>query len=133
MNTNEYLAECEAKANEAAAIAEKATCGPIDVHRYDNDGGDIRWQLQQSDRAAVKDAEGIAVVLTDFSDLDNPNARNDATFYAHARTSNPDLAARVLALVKMVRERDERIEAMLDDAREAAEYRDYASDIFRGE
>jgi hypothetical protein len=44
------------------------------------------------------------------------NADDDARFIAHARASNPDLAARVLALVKMVRERDAEFAALRPDA-----------------
>ena len=60
------------------------TRGPFDIHRYDNDGGDIRYQLQQSDSAFPKDDDGINIVLTDFSDIDLPNAKQNAEFYAHA-------------------------------------------------
>jgi hypothetical protein len=60
------------------------TRGPFDIHRYDNDGGDIRYQLQQSDSAFPKDDDGINIVLIGFSDIDLPNAKQNAEFYAHA-------------------------------------------------
>jgi hypothetical protein len=60
---------------------------------------------------------GRTAIATPRSPYDSRNAiaghygitSNNAEFIAHARTSNPDLAGRVLALIKMVRERDERI------------------------
>ena len=113
---NDFLAECEAAANEANAIAEKASEQP--------------WA------AKVIQAGRKHTCVGPEHDSDDAESRqdalikawDDAEFIAHARTSNPDLATRVLALVKMVRERDEQIKEMRDDAREAASYRDWRSD-----
>lgn len=63
---------------EVRARADKATAGPFDVHRYDNEGGMISYQLQQS-------SEGASLVLCAFDDEENPRAARDAEFYAHAR------------------------------------------------
>lgn len=114
--TKAYLAECDARAHTAIAKANAATHGPYDIHRYDDDGGGISWQIQQSDAAPSKDADGVAIVLSDFPDIDNANARRDAEFYQHARTALPDLAERALALSSMVRERDATIAQLRPDA-----------------
>ena len=74
-----YVAEVEAR-------HAKANAGPIDVHRYDNDGGSIAYQLQQSGRGED------SVVLCAFDD-DNPKARHDAEFAAMAWTDVPKLIA----------------------------------------
>jgi hypothetical protein len=75
----------------------KATPGPIDVHRYDNEGGRISYQLQQS--------TGDAIVLCAFDDDDNLNARNDAAFYSHARADLPEA-------LRIIREQNSEISAM---------------------
>jgi hypothetical protein len=77
----------------------KATPGPIDVHRYDNEGGRISYQLQQAADAPIKDSEDIAIVLCAFDDDDNLNARNDAAFYSHARVDLPEA-------LRIIREQD---------------------------
>jgi hypothetical protein len=82
----------------------KANSGPIDVHRYDNDGGSIAYQLQQSGRGED------SVVLCAFDDDDNPRARHDAEFAAKAWTDVP-------ALCRLVHSRQE----LLDQAIAAAD------------
>lgn len=99
--TKAFVEACEQRAS-------MATSGPIDIHRYDNDGGDIRYQLQQSPSAPVKDADGCCQVITDFSDLDNPKARNDAEFYAHARTDLPQA-------LRIIREQDAENSALTNE------------------
>lgn len=107
MNNTGFLAECEAKAKEAKWISGLATPGPWHAGKWlggrtiQMDGYNDAWRCIRAGRE-----------------------NEDAEFIAHARTSNPDLAARVLQLVAMVRERDEQIEDMRDRAREAAEARD---------
>jgi len=81
----------------------KANSGPIDVHRYDNDGGSIAYQLQQSGRGED------SVVLCAFDDDDNPKARDDAEFAAKAWTDAPALCA-------LVRSRQELLEAVLQNS-----------------
>ena len=112
MSDNEFLTECETKANEAKALAEKATKGP--------------WVKRHN-----------CGVFDESNACDNNVATvNPARLEYHANVefinksiiSNPDLAARVLRLVEMVRERDQRIEEMRDDAREATSYREWKSD-----
>lgn len=99
MVVDELLAECEAKAHEAKAIAEKATDGPW--LRYG------RWFRSEGESK-----------IAEFTDHTMRLEENMA-FVAHARTSNADLADRVLALVKMVRERDEKIAELGANVREA--------------
>lgn len=111
---SEFLAECEAKAKEAAAIAEKSTEGP--------------W--------IASNQFGRTAIATPRSPYDSRNAiaghygitDANAAFIVHARTSNQDLADRVSKLVAMVRERDAMIEEMRDAAVEAAEARDRSID-----
>ncbi len=92
MVTDAFLAECEAAANEANARAEKATKGP--------------WTANDGEVLPSSDAwDHILKTGPMFAD-----GRANAEFAAHARTSNPDLAARVLTLVKMVREQRSTIE-----------------------
>jgi hypothetical protein len=76
----------------------KTTPGPIDVHRIDNQDGTISYQLQQGAGAprATTDRDPIgARVLTQFDDLDNPDARWDADACAKAYEDVPALIALV--------------------------------------
>lgn len=79
--TPEQLAEIEKR---LAA----ATPGPIDVHRYDNDGGDISFQLQAR----------TGTVICSTNDYDNPRAKADAHLYAHAPADITALLAEVRRL-----------------------------------
>ena len=90
----------------------KATPGPIDVHRFDDDGGLISWQLQQSADApkAKTDHELGTRVLTEFSDIDNPDARHDAEACAKAYEDVP-------ALIAVVKEQGKRIAELEGTAR----------------
>lgn len=84
-----YLAECEAAANDAAEIASMTS---------------EQWVFDENSHELQKVLlSGQPVKIGHIVD------HHDGTFVAHARTSNPDLAARVIELVKMVRERDEKI------------------------
>jgi hypothetical protein len=94
-----FLAECEAKANEAIVVANDADYGPWGVILLP-EGAD------EFDQDAIVMSDNISI--TDKYKHGEMKPCN-AKFTAHARTSNPDLAARVIALVKMVRERDEKI------------------------
>lgn len=100
-DTKAFLAECEAKANEAKCIAEKATEGP-----WETDGGSVVETVNPIDGGDY--CLDVCEVL--HRGKTKSVFRSDtAVFIAHARTSNPDLADRVLKLIEMVRERDERI------------------------
>lgn len=84
-NTTEMLAAIEARFL-------RATPGPIDVHRIDQGDGTIAYQLQQSPNAPWpgNDRERIGRrVLTQYDDLDNPDARYDAEFHAKAHDDVP--------------------------------------------
>lgn len=78
---------------EIRSRADKATEGPFDVHRYDNDSGLISYQLQQT----VDDGRD-ALVLCAFDDEENPRAARDADFYAHARADVHRLTDLVVSL-----------------------------------
>lgn len=79
----------------------KTTPGPIDVHRIDQHDGTIAYQLQQADGAPKartdRDDDLLigARVLTQFDDLDNPDARWDAEACAKAYEDVPALIALV--------------------------------------
>jgi hypothetical protein len=99
MKPEDFLVECEAKASEAIAIADDADYGPWGVILLPEDADEF-------DQDAIVMSDHISI--TDkykHGEMKPCNAR----FTAHARTSNPDLAARVTALVAMVRERDTQI------------------------
>ena len=102
MVNDELLAECEAKANEAIVIANDADYGPWGVVLLPEDADEF---------------DQDAIVMSDHIAITNKYKHGEmkpcnAHFVAHARTSNPDLAARVLTLVAMVRERDATIQAL---------------------
>ena len=83
----------------------RTTPGPIDVHRIDQHDGTIAYQLQQADgapKAENDDNEIASRVLTQFDDLDNPDARYDAEACAKAYEDVP-------ALIALVREQEKRI------------------------
>lgn len=60
-------------------VQAKATPGPCQVNRFDEDDGTISYQVQQTK---------TGVVLCEFPDITSPNprAKHDATFDASART-----------------------------------------------
>jgi hypothetical protein len=103
-----FLAECEAIANETNVFATKAAQGPWLSNVMHSQG---RYCGTGPSRHYTATDNSMAHAACNA-------ARIDAEFIAHARTSNPDLAARVLALVKMVRERDETIAVVVASARE---------------
>lgn len=100
---NTFLAECEEAATGAVAIAGEAT----EDWYFDDKSHELQKVL----------STGQPVKIGHIID------HHDGTFAAHARTSNPDLAARVFQLVKMVKERDQRIEDLNEQARIAEEER----------
>lgn len=93
MSDELFLAECEAKANEATTIAEKATDGPYKVvvmaqtitirpvwaEHLNHEIATVHSWVAGPSNAAFPGSDGCG----------------NAEFAAHARTSNPDLAARV--------------------------------------
>lgn len=110
-NDEDFLAECEVKAKEAKAIAEKASKEP-----WTPDG--VKEGFRQGPWAIVAPLiqwrneplpDGPGILATFNGNMDKQQIALDNVFVCHARTSNPDLAARVLQLVAMVREREERI------------------------
>lgn len=66
--------------NEELAIArrflERATPGPFKVNRYDNDGGDLNWQVQ-SDHHGGDDNTAFPV-LCNIQELETKSAKADA-------------------------------------------------------
>ncbi len=60
----------------------KATEGTLDVHRYDQDGGSIAWQVQSDHRGTV---------LCQHDDRDSKRARWDAELHAEMRNALPAL------------------------------------------
>lgn len=92
--------DVEAFVREVERRWHKATPGPIDVHRIDQHDGTIAYQLQQADDAprAKTDSNTIGGrVLTQYDDLDNPDARHDAEFHAKAHVDTPRFVAIVRA------------------------------------
>lgn len=83
-----FVRECE-------TLLAKTTPGPMDLHRIDNHDGSISYQMQQSGSAPKTTDDIGGIVITQFDDADNPNAKNDATFYHRA----PEMVRRLLALV----------------------------------
>ena len=75
-------------------LAEKATPGPWKINRYDNEGGEINWQVQQ-DRPPAE-------VLCNISDEcgRHMSARHDAAFIAASREAVPRLCEIVERLAK---------------------------------
>jgi hypothetical protein len=77
-----FLAEVEGRRR-------KATPGPMEVKQWnfdDYDANDSRWQIQRSEDARV-----VCAASDGFCDIDNPNARHDATFCAEAYADVPRL------------------------------------------
>jgi len=97
--------------------AAKATTGPMDVHRFDNEGGSISWQIQQS-------ADPSAVVC-EISDADSVRAREDATFFARARTDVP-------ALCDLAEQRGREIERLTAERDAEHERAEHAHDMLDG-
>ena len=77
-NELKFVHECE-------LTLAKATPGPMDLHRIDQNDGTIAYQMQQSGSAPKTTDDIGGIVITQFDDSDNANARNDAMFYQHAR------------------------------------------------
>lgn len=97
----------------------RATPGPIDVHRIDQGDGTIAYQLQQSPNAPWpgNDRERISRrVLTQYDDLDNPDARHDAEFHAKAHDDVPWL----LDVVRKLVVRHERVVSAMQAALDIA-------------
>jgi hypothetical protein len=96
MNDNDlrFLNECE-------MLLRRTTKGPMDLHRIDQNDGTIAYQIQQHSSAIDKDDDGGAVVLTQFDDADNPNAKSDAEFCQRS-------GEMVHRLIRFVREQDKR-------------------------
>jgi hypothetical protein len=108
--TAEFLTECEAKATEARTVAAAATPGPWRAY-YQKEGRFMGNRVAVDSTRDDPDSWACAVVSEPnrrFMNVEDWN-KPDLEFVAHARASNPDLADRVIALVKMVRERDEKI------------------------
>jgi len=59
------------------ALCESATSGGINVHRFDENAGEIRYQLQSTTNLHV---------LGCADDYDNPRAKHDAALWSVART-----------------------------------------------
>lgn len=114
-----YLAECEAKAAEAKTVAGVSTPGPWRAY-YQKEGRFMGNLVAVDSTRDDPDSWACAVVsepehrFLRVEDWDKP----DLEFIAHARASNPDLADRVLALIGMVRDGNERIRVLLVDRRE---------------
>lgn len=66
-----------------SAIESRATRGPWAIRRYDNDGGEINWQVQQEPAPAE--------VIVNNDDACNPNAKADSALIAEARNALRDL------------------------------------------
>jgi hypothetical protein len=116
MVLEELLNECEAKANEAIAVAGKATSGPWISHHYGPSDCRVRLDIVGHNEPVIfLDDRAYDPQTIGGCGANVQNADDDARFIAHARTSTPDLAARVLVLVKMVREREE--SSALDELR----------------
>lgn len=95
--------------DEIAAItarAEKATPGPWDVQRQDEDDGDIVWEVWNDKVLRVLKISGKW-------DSSNRRARPDAAFIAASRTDIPKLIASHASLKAEV----ERLREALDAAR----------------
>jgi hypothetical protein len=116
--TEDLLIECEAKANEAKAIANAAPPGPWRGY-YQKEGRFMGNRVAVDSTHDDPDswAQGVLGPIHTVFYVEDCE-KSTIEFVAHARTSNPDLADRVVALVKMVRERDEHIRALLVDRRE---------------
>lgn len=89
IDQDNFLDECEAAAEEANNIASFAS----EDWLFDERSHELQKVL----------FSGQPVKIGYIID------QHDGEFIAHARISNPDLAARVLQFVEMVRERDKRI------------------------
>lgn len=72
----------------AREMLDKATKAPLEVVRFDNEGGYISYQVETR-------ISKSHVILGWYSDLDNPKAKADATLAAHAPS---DLATALSAL-----------------------------------
>jgi len=79
---------------ELRALVDKATPGPIAIHRIDLDGGALEWQMQSERRNAA--------VVGSFTDEDNRRARYDAQLFSAAVDAIPELLDEVERLRKMV-------------------------------
>lgn len=77
-----------------------ATPGPLEVVRFDNDGGEISYQLE------TKITGASHCILAWYTDLENPRAKADCTFAAHAPT---DIARLLKALRLCVEQRNHAI------------------------
>lgn len=82
--TEEQLREIELR-------CDKATPGPCEVVRFDNEGGSISYQVETQIGPNHK-------ILGWHDDLQNPKARHDAEFEARARTDIPALCKEVRRL-----------------------------------
>jgi DNA polymerase III epsilon subunit-like protein len=85
--TEEELAEIERRCAEA-------TPGPWQVNRFDNDGGEINWQVQQVPRPSE--------VIANVTDDEPKRAKHDAAFVAHAREDLPAAIAEIERLNRLV-------------------------------
>lgn len=66
-----------------------ATPGPLEVVRFDNEGGEISYQLE------TKISANHHKILAWYTDLENPKAKADCTLAAHAPT-DLDKAIRII-------------------------------------
>ena len=67
------------------AMCKAATQRPLRVNRFDEEDGEITYQIQADD--------GTGYVLCSFGDVDNPRALHDAAFDVESRTAFPRLLA----------------------------------------
>jgi hypothetical protein len=78
--------------------ADMATEGPLEVVRFDNDDGSISYQLETC--ITPKNHN----ILAWYTDRENPKAKSDCIFAAHART---DLPTAIKVIEKLIEQRDE--------------------------
>ena len=72
------------------AYCEAATTRPLRINRFDQDDGEIVYQIQADDESGY--------VLCSFGDADNPKAKQDAEFEVQARLDLPRAVATLLGM-----------------------------------
>jgi hypothetical protein len=84
----QVTAPTKAERKRLRGLLPRATPGPVAVHRYNEDDGSIRWQVQSEHQGKGR---LFAAVLCHHHDIDSPRARADAELHAEMRNALPGL------------------------------------------
>ena len=106
----------EAGLVELLRLGAAATDGPLMVNRYDEIGGDISYQIQQS-------RGGGEVVAGTNDHRASPRAKVDAELFVASREAVPQLVARIRELEQLLKEQLEQCEDFEAHQAHAAEVR----------